>query len=114
MATYKMPCIHCGNMLERDARFCPKCGSGSPFGYACPNCLRNVEKGQALCAGCGRQLVIPCPHCGERTFASEKCEACDKGLMVRCENKRCGQLQFFQNTKCNACGKKIKTQLQKG
>jgi hypothetical protein len=28
--------------------------------------------------------------------------------MVRCENVRCGQMQFFQNSKCTACGKKIK------
>jgi len=28
--------------------------------------------------------------------------------MIRCENKRCGELQFFENTKCTMCGKVIK------
>jgi hypothetical protein len=27
---------------------------------------------------------------------------------VRCANSRCGEMQFFQNVKCTACGKKIK------
>ena len=36
---------------------------------------------------------------------------CALGLMVYCENKRCGALQFFQNTKCTACGKKIKAKI---
>ena len=49
MAEYKQPCIHCGGFIERDSRFCPKCGSMSPFGYHCPQCLKAVEKGQAIC-----------------------------------------------------------------
>ena len=114
MATYKQPCIHCGGLLERDARFCPACGSMSPFGYACPSCLREVKKDQPICAGCGRPLYIACPLCGERTFVQEKCESCGKWLMVRCGNVRCGVLQFFENKKCTACGKKIKAELQKG
>jgi hypothetical protein len=28
--------------------------------------------------------------------------------MFRCPNERCGVLQFFENEKCTACGKKIK------
>lgn len=28
--------------------------------------------------------------------------------MIRCENKRCGNLQFFENTACTVCGKPIK------
>ena len=114
MAFYKQPCIHCGGLLDRDARFCPACGSGSPFGYACPSCLREVQKGQSICAGCGRPLYISCPHCEARSFVQAQCEACGKPLMVRCANVRCGQLQLFQNKKCTACGKKIKTEIQKG
>ncbi len=111
MASYKQTCIHCGTLVDRDVRFCPKCGSGSPFGYLCPACLRSIEKGQPLCSGCGRPLYIVCPHCGQQTFAGERCDVCGKGLMVRCENKRCGVLQFFENTKCTACGKKIKSRI---
>lgn len=108
MATYKQPCIHCGTFLERDARFCSSCGSQSPFGYRCPACLAPIEKGRAVCAGCGRPLYVSCPACGQKTFVQEYCEHCRAGLLVRCENPRCGAFQFFENTKCTACGKKIK------
>ena len=107
MASYKQNCIHCGTLIERDSRFCPSCASASPFGYLCPSCLREIEKGQALCAGCGRQLYVACPVCGERTFVQDKCEACNHNLMIRCKNKRCGVMQFFENKKCTACGKKL-------
>ena len=83
MAGYKQPCMHCGTFIESDARLCTGCGSMNPFGYLCPTC-------------------------GGQTFVQERCEVCGSGLMVYCENKRCGALQFFQNTKCTACGKKIK------
>ncbi|MDD2955179.1 MAG: hypothetical protein PHD67_02555 [Oscillospiraceae bacterium] len=108
MATYQQPCVHCGAMTERDARACPSCGSMSPFGYLCPTCLRPIQKGKALCAGCGRPLYVPCPACGASTFVQENCEHCNASLMVYCQNKRCGIRQFFQNTRCTACGKKIK------
>lgn len=111
MAFYKQPCMHCGTFIDADARFCINCQSMSPFGYLCPACNRPIEKEQALCSGCGRPLYTICPTCGGRTFVQERCEQCGAGLMVRCENKRCGVLQFFENTKCSACGKKIKTKL---
>lgn len=108
MASYKQACMHCAALVDRDVRFCPSCGSQSPFGYLCPACLRPVLKGQPLCAGCGRTLYLICPFCEKQTFVQERCEQCGKSLMVTCGNKRCGVLQFFQNTKCTACGKKIK------
>jgi RNA polymerase subunit RPABC4/transcription elongation factor Spt4 len=110
MASYKQPCVHCGEFIERDARLCPKCGSRSPFGYHCPSCLKEIQKGQAVCAGCGRPLTVTCPICGGQTFAGgDKCDACGKSLLIRCENKRCGEPQFFENVKCTVCGKAIKT-----
>lgn len=108
MAFYKQPCIHCGRFIEKDARFCPYCQSGSPFGYLCPSCLNPIEKGQRVCSSCGRSLYINCPKCGKQTFVQERCEACGTSLMILCQNPRCGVMQFFENTKCNACGKKIK------
>ena len=108
MATYKQPCVHCGTFIDRDARFCPKCASRSPFGYLCPTCLRPVEKGSAVCAECGRPLYVICPACQKQTFVDDKCEQCGASLMIRCQNPRCGELQFFENTKCTACGKKLK------
>ena len=113
MATYKQPCIHCREFIDRDVRICPKCGSMNPFGYFCPTCNRPVVKGAPVCAGCGRPLYVPCPSCGQLTFVQEKCERCGAGLMVYCENKRCGALQFFQNAKCTVCGKKLRVSPRK-
>ncbi len=113
MAFYKEPCIHCGQLIDADSHFCTKCGSHSPFCYNCPSCLRVIQKGDAVCPGCGRPLYIQCPHCNGTTFVQDNCEQCGKSLMVQCESKRCLQLQFFQNMKCTACGKKIKAQLAK-
>lgn len=111
MATYKQPCVHCGQMLERDSRYCPGCMSASPFGAHCPQCLKPVKQGQAICSGCGRKLHIVCPSCKNTVFIEEKCKICGQSFMVTCSNKRCGQKQFFENQKCTVCGKKIKAKL---
>jgi len=109
MASYKKPCIHCNEMIEGDSRVCTKCASRSPFGYNCPNCNKEIQRGYAVCSGCGRGLLTVCPFCSGQTFVgSERCDICRKPLLVYCENKRCGQLQFFENQKCTACGKPIK------
>lgn len=108
MASYKQPCMHCGQFIDRDVRFCTFCGSRSPFGYACPSCLKPIQKGQRICDRCGRELYVECPFCHGVTFVDDKCEKCGKSLMIKCANIRCGEMQFFQNTKCTCCGKKIK------
>ena len=108
MATYKQPCIHCATLIDGDSRICQQCGSRSPFAYRCPTCLRETNKGQMLCSGCGRMLTVTCPTCAQPTFADERCDKCGAGLMIYCTNPRCGELQFFENIKCTACGKKIK------
>lgn len=111
MATYKQPCVHCGELIERDAHLCPKCASRSPFGHLCPTCNRPIQKGGPVCSGCGRPLYVTCPSCHQQTFVDERCEVCGAGLMIYCSNTRCGALQFFENTKCTVCGKKIKQQV---
>ena len=108
MATYKQPCMRCGDFIERDVLLCPKCLSRSPFGYRCPACRREIQKGQIACSGCGRELYTTCPVCRQRTFTDEKCEACGASLLVKCANPRCGGMQFFENTTCTECGKKLK------
>ena len=107
MASYKHYCIHCGALIDSDSRYCIKCGSRSPFALRCPSCLREVSRGDLLCAGCGRPLVIECPQCGRDTFVLDQCEACHSSLMVKCSNPRCDEQVFFQNTRCTACGKKV-------
>jgi hypothetical protein len=53
--------------------------------------------------------MTTCPYCNGQTFVGgERCDACGQTLMIRCESKRCGELQFFQNAKCTVCGKPIK------
>ena len=113
MASYNQPCVHCGEFVERDSRLCPKCGSRSPFGYQCPSCLREIVKGQPVCSQCGRSLTVICPTCTQLTFTDERCEHCDSSLLIQCANPRCGDMQFFENVKCTACGKKIKKQAKK-
>lgn len=108
MASYKQKCMMCGTLIDRDVRFCPQCTTPNPFGYHCPSCLQSIEKGQSVCSNCGRPLYVYCIHCNKLTFVQDTCEACGRSLMFVCKNKRCGVQQFFQNTKCTACGKKIK------
>jgi len=51
-----------------------------------------------------------CPFCDGQTFVgSEKCDVCNTPVMILCDNKRCGQPQFFENAQCTVCGKPIKT-----
>ena len=106
MATYKKPCVHCNTYIDGDVSFCPACGSRSPFGYLCPTCRTPVTREQKACANCGRALSVTCPSCGQLTFAGDTCDKCKASLLIQCNNPRCGQMQFFQNTKCTACGKR--------
>ena len=108
MASYKQPCIHCNDFIDRDSRICPSCGSRSPFGYKCPECLKEVTKDQAICSGCGRSLGTLCPTCLQPSFAAERCDKCGSSLLIKCTNPRCEEMQFFENDNCTACGKKIK------
>lgn len=107
MASYKQPCAQCGALLDRDARFCSKCGSDSPFVLACPSCLRQITREDNRCPGCGRALRVACPHCGGLTFVQSACEHCGNSLMLRCPRRKCGQPQFFDNKTCVHCGKKL-------
>lgn len=108
MAGYDKPCIGCGAFIGYDSRFCPACGRLSPFCDACPGCHAQIQREWRRCPACGRDLYVACPFCGRSTFAGDKCDACGKPLTIRCANARCGSWQFFQNTVCTECGKKIK------
>gem|GEM_PF-880533 len=100
MASYKQPCIQCGELIDRDGLFCPKCGSHNPFGYHCPYCRKAIDRGDLVCAGCGITLIADCPYCSEQTFVgAERCDSCDKSLMVLCDNKHCSELQYFLSTR---------------
>ncbi len=108
MAGYDKPCIGCGTLIGYDSNFCPVCGRLSPFYDACPTCAAEIKRTYQRCPSCGRELYVTCPSCGQRTFVADRCDACKASLMRQCANPRCGMPQFFMNTKCTACGKKIK------
>jgi len=109
MATYKRPCLACSALIDGDVHVCPRCGSRSPFGYLCPTCLKPIKRDDLVCSGCRRPLVVGCPYCHHPVFVGDSaCPSCRGSLLMLCENKRCQQPQFFQNTKCTACGKPIK------
>jgi len=61
-----------------------------------------------VCPGCGRPLRVICPYCGKVTFVGDRCEHCAGTLLIKCPNRRCGDMQFFENEKCTACGKRLK------
>ena len=108
MGTYKKSCIHCGAYVEGDSRFCTNCGKKSPFNYLCPNCLSSIQRGSLACPSCKKPLMTMCPWCGGSTFVgSEDCDLCGKTLLKRCENPRCGDMQFFENIQCTTCGKAL-------
>jgi predicted RNA-binding Zn-ribbon protein involved in translation (DUF1610 family) len=107
VASYKKACIHCGRLVDPDARVCPGCGSRSPLAWRCPTCLKEVMPQDVVCNGCGRSLIVACPHCHQQTRTNERCDKCGQSLLIQCQNKRCGDLQFFDQTRCNACGKKL-------
>jgi RNA polymerase subunit RPABC4/transcription elongation factor Spt4 len=111
MATYMQPCIHCGHLVDSGENHCPNCTSSHPFTLVCPQCRQSVTATQAVCPDCGRGLYIACPHCGGRTFAQEFCQLCNRPLTVTCPNKACRDRQFYQNTRCTACGRPIKATL---
>lgn len=107
MAFYKQPCRFCGELLNHDARFCSKCGSDAPFVDLCPTCMQQVRREDTRCCDCGRSLYITCPHCNGRTFVASKCDICGESLTKTCINPLCKEQQFFENTVCTACGKKL-------
>lgn len=109
MATYKQACIHCGRLVEPDARICPGCGSRSPLGWRCPSCRAAISPGDFVCSGCGRSLRVACPSCKQQTFTGERCERCGASLLIQCANPRCGEMQFFDLPRCADCGKKLKS-----
>ncbi|MGD2157401.1 MAG: zinc ribbon domain-containing protein [Anaerolineales bacterium] len=49
------PCPNCGNRVQEDFVFCPRCGT--ELLNACPGCHRAVEAGWSNCAYCGTDLV---------------------------------------------------------
>lgn len=108
MASEKKQCMHCNTLIESVSKFCPECGSRTPFILRCPDCLREVIREDTECVCCGRKLIIKCPVCGKDTFVLDRCEKCGANFLIQCPNKRCGEMVFFQNSSCTMCGRRLK------
>ena len=53
--------------------------------------------------------MTACPRFGQWVFVGDDvCGSCGASLLIICPNKLCHQPQFFENTKCTVCGKRIK------
>jgi len=48
-------CLHCGNELNDDDIYCPKCGTKNS--HVCPKCGAEVDAGDAYCEKCGTSLI---------------------------------------------------------
>lgn len=53
----RVPCMNCGNMLQPNFRYCPKCST--PRFAVCGHCNTPTEPGDLFCNNCGRMLHEP-------------------------------------------------------
>jgi len=76
----KIPCINCGALIKKSAKFCPECGTKQ--GLSCPNCGANVKKTSKFCPECGTKLINDktC-ECGAKLSPKAKfCPECGKDV----------------------------------
>jgi len=80
-------CYRCGKQLESGTRFCPRCGTATPYEngtlsaaparasverameHRCPSCGKSIPADGKFCDGCGQSLTVLCVECGEKLDA---------------------------------------------
>lgn len=62
----RVACPHCGEMVDKGAKFCSHCGKATAT-EICPKCGKEVEEGAKFCSVCGERLIKTCPKCGKET-----------------------------------------------
>ena len=70
----RVSCPHCGEKIEKGAKFCPRCGKKATNGTICSKCGKVNEEGAKFCSDCGESLVKVCSKCGKEAkgaFCSE-------------------------------------------
>ena len=82
----EIKCPDCGNLIPKDARFCPLCGHQQLVLGQCINCGKNLPPNAMFCSKCG--------HPADATPVSPVCSHC------QAEN-------IPGATFCNQCGKKL-------
>jgi len=82
----EIKCPDCGNLIPKDARFCPLCGHQQLVLGQCINCGKNLPPNAMFCSKCGHPAdatpVSPvCPHCqAENIPGATFCNQCGKKL----------------------------------
>lgn len=114
--TEKKACPKCNALMEKDSRFCSKCGYDTaaapkeeekpeqkPDNTTCKGCGAEFSKNAKFCPECGKKYN-PCPKCGEDMQAGETvCGACGYEAPKPCP--KCGYLPENKNFKfCPECG----------
>ncbi len=58
MSEGTVPCPHCGNPIQADAKFCPYCGQANVAVKVtyCPHCGSPVPAGATVCESCGQPV----------------------------------------------------------
>jgi predicted amidophosphoribosyltransferase len=103
---YKHPCRYCGKLIPPNSNVCPFCAKDNPLGpLRCPRCMNPIDKEWKKCSGCGQELSVQCPECGEKTFFADYCEKCGARLVVKCPG--CLKEQPPLGDNCIKCGKPL-------
>ena len=119
-----VPCPFCGNMVSKDADYCPKCGhtmveppKPEPpkkiTKWTCEKCGHEVETEH--CPDCGKKRppwpkpTWVCPDCGKRDLASDHCPRCGAARPIEpkpWECKVCGRKDIPKDfSNCPQCGR---------
>lgn len=71
----KVPCVKCGAMIGKNAKFCGECGSKQ--GVTCEKCGATLSKNVKFCPECGTSTGKQCKKCNKALNKSAKfCPEC--------------------------------------
>ncbi|WP_461206186.1 SPFH domain-containing protein [Clostridium sp. DL1XJH146] len=80
----KVKCPHCGEPVEKEAKFCSSCGKTIQVKKAhCISCNAEIEEGAKFCPECGAKQITEkiCSECGAKNTPTAKfCAECGNKL----------------------------------
>ncbi len=82
----KARCMDCGNEVEENARFCPRCGHQQLVLSQCGRCGKNLAPNASFCSKCGTPTTLKlssslCPNCeAENVSGALFCNQCGRKL----------------------------------
>jgi len=85
-AAEMIPCPDCGNEIDHDSRFCPKCGHQLVVLSQCHGCGKNLSPNAKYCSRCGsatetQVTEVFCSECGAENIAGATfCNQCGTKL----------------------------------